>query len=306
MALWSYDFSGLSVSSDLLLPEWADFAVAPSPARPDLAIRLHPAFEETPHADWQTTSITPDEYRFFIPEVAAYRVHRLGGIEITPEPGADLRSVRAFLLGSALGAFYHLRGLPALHASAVQMGNSAVAFCGESGAGKSTLAALLNARGHTLVGDDLCRIGFSEGGRPFVHRSASRLKLWRESLAMLGREGEPFERDHARMEKFHVPSAGTSQNGRLPLSALYLPVWGGLALTRLSGLPALRRLVGAATYRGDLLEPMGRLGGYWSGCVELLQHVPLWEFSRPKDADQAEAGIAFLEAQVLENTRREA
>ena len=306
MAPWGYDFSGLSVSSDLLLPEWADFAAASVPALPDLMIRVHPAREVPSEAKRLESHATPDEYRFFIPEVAAYRVRRLGGIEITPEPVADPRPVRAFLLGSALGAFYHLRGLPALHASAVQVGDSAIAFCGESGAGKSTLAAWLNARGHALVSDDLCRIGISEGGRPFVYRSTSRLKLWRESLTMLGREDETLERDHARMDKFHVPPAGDGSRDRLPLAAIYLPVWGGLALTRLSGLTALRRLVGAGTYRGDLLEPMGRLGGYWAGCVELLQHVRLWEFSRPRDVSQVEAGIALLEAQALENARREA
>ena len=306
MTQWGYNFSGLSVASDLPLPEWMDFAAASVPARPDLTIRVHPVREGPSEAWPQASHVTPDEYRFFIPEVAAYHVRRLGSIEITPVSGADLRPVRAFLLGSALGAFYHLHGLTALHASAVQVGDSAIAFCGESGAGKSTLAAWLNARGHALVSDDLCRVEFTEGGRPSIYRSASRLKLWRESLAMLGREGETLERDHARMDKFHVPPAGDGSRDRLPLSALYLPVWGDLALTRLSGLTALRRLVGAGTYRGDLLEPMGRLGGYWAGCVELLQHVPLWEFSRPRDVSQAEADIAFLEAQALENARREA
>ena len=96
------------------------------------------------------------------------------------------------------------------------------------------------------------------------------------------------------MEKFHVPLPQNGARDPIPLSAIYLPVWGDLKLTRLTGLAALRRLIGAATYRGELLEPMGRLGGYWQQCAELLQRVPVWELARPRDPARVAESVACV------------
>lgn len=291
MTHWHYAHSGLLIASNRPLPEWAVFETTPC-ADADLTIRFYDVPGE---AETLTARVTPDECDFFVPEVGHYRVRRSGAIDVWPIPGADRRAVRAFVFGSAFGAFCHLRGLLVLHASVVQVGDAAAAFCGESGAGKSTLAAWLTAQGHSLVSDDLCRVDFPANGPPMAHRSATRLKLWQDALAALNWPSGGLDRDHARMDKFHLPLNNDSTPDLLPLSAIYLPVWGDkLQLTRLSGLTALRRLIGAATYRGDLLEPMGHLGGYWNQCAELLRRVPVWELARPRDSAKLSNSIALV------------
>jgi len=299
MECWHYAYSGLSVVSNLHLPEWEAFQSAQAPVLPDLTIHFQPSQGETRET---LSTISAEECQFFISDVGHYKVRASGEIAIREEPGADIRAVRAFLLGSALGAFYHLRGLLAFHASVVQVGDAAIAFCGESGAGKSTLAAWMNTLGHPLVSDDLCRIEFSEAASVSVYRSATRLKLWQDTLDILKWGEAPRDRDHARMAKFHVPVTSDSLPPFLPLQAIYLLVWGDLGLTRLTGLAALRRLIGAATYRGELLEPMERLGGYWSQCAELVQRVPVWEFSRPKNAALLTESMAFLTSHIIDKT----
>ena len=294
MPHWFYKHSGLEIISDLYLPEWTGFEQPQRPAHPDLTIRFHVVPLAERAAETTESSVGVDKYRFFAPEAGHYRVRLPGEIDIWADPGAEMSKIRAFLLGSALGAFYHLRGLLTLHASVVQVGDAAIAFCGESGAGKSTLAAWMSAQGHTLVSDDLCRVEIPQSGSVSVYPSASRLKLWRDALLTLGWDEDGLDRDHARMEKFHVPLAQDGARDPLPLSAIYLPVWGDFNLTRLTGLTALRRLIGAGAYRGELLEPIGALGGYWLQCAELLQRVPVWELSRPRDPARIAESVAAV------------
>lgn len=81
-------------------------------------------------------------------------------------PGAEIgRNVRLYLLGSALGAILHQRGLLPLHACVLDFGGKAVAFLGHSGAGKSTLAAWLAERGGRLLSDDVCVVRQEVEGR---------------------------------------------------------------------------------------------------------------------------------------------
>ena len=128
-----------------------------------------------------------------IPDVARYRIE--GGTEIVVDahPSAPDRNIRLYLLGLAFGALLHQRGLLPLHANAVEVDGKAVAFMGESGAGKSTLAAWFHDRGHRIVADDVCVVGFSKGGQAFAHPGLPRLRLWDEALEASGRSAADFQ-----------------------------------------------------------------------------------------------------------------
>ncbi|HKA54196.1 MAG TPA: hypothetical protein VKJ47_11090 [Candidatus Binatia bacterium] len=227
--------------------------------------------------------IDTDHYRFAVPDVSRYLVRQGREILVVPAPGAGAREVRLFLLGSAWGALCYQRGLFPLHASMVRVGSGVVAFCGAPGAGKSTLAAWLASRGYRLVIDDLCRVDLSVPEPPRVWPSVPRLKLWRAALSALGWSSEQLERDYFRADKFHLPWPEASLRQVLPLRAIYLLEWGDTGLVRLTSTAALRRFIGSATYRGDLLEPMGRLAEHWGRCAELLRQVPVFELRRPRD-----------------------
>jgi Coenzyme PQQ synthesis protein D (PqqD) len=236
----------------------------------------------------RTPSITADEFRFHIPEAGDYYVHHGREIVVTPAPDAGMREVRLFLLGTAWGALCYQRGVLVLHSSVVQTGDGAIAFCGGTGSGKSSAAAWLVARGFRLVGDDLCRFDVA-AGEARVYPAPPRLKLWREALGEMGWSADGLERDHFRLDKFHLPVRGseasrftTRDASLLPLQAIYLLEWGETGLTRLTGVTGLRRLVESATYRGELLEPMGRLGEHWERCAEIARHVPIFQFERPR------------------------
>ena len=76
-------------------------------------------------------------------------------------------------------AWLRLRGVPALHASAVAVGGAALAVVGSAGAGKSTTAAARAARGHAVVADDVLalRALLGRDGPPIVAKIETRAAM---------------------------------------------------------------------------------------------------------------------------------
>jgi len=99
-----------------------------------------------------------------------------GAIVARPIPGRGEAMVPVLLSGHVLAVVLGLRGAAVLHASALELDGTAVAFCGPSGAGKSTAAALLCGAGARLVTDDAARVEEREGA-VLVHRGPAELRL---------------------------------------------------------------------------------------------------------------------------------
>ena len=78
-------------------------------------------------------------------------------------------ALELWLLGTVLAFWLEWRGVPALHASAVALGDGAVGFLASKQGGKTTLAMSLLQQWHPLLTDDLLPLGV-EGdairGRP--------------------------------------------------------------------------------------------------------------------------------------------
>ena len=290
---WIYQYGGLRVVSELHLPEWEPFVVAPWPgvaaALPDVRI----VFGQLDHAGPEPL-ISQTEYAFRVPGVGAFQIRNGCEIVVSPEDSVRKRKLRPWVLGSGWGALCYQRGGLVAHASAVQVGEAAVLFCARSGGGKSTLAAKLGTRGYALVSDDLCRIEIPAQGAPTVYPAAPRLKLWQDALSNLGLNTERMEPDHLREGKFHLSAVACGLVNRLPLGAIYLLEWGEPGIRRLSGLTAFRHFLAAGTWRPKLLEAMGLISGHAQRCMDVVQRVPVWEFKRPRDLPATEESVTRL------------
>jgi hypothetical protein len=66
-----------------------------------------------------------------------------------------LEDTATYLLGPVMGFVLLLRGLVCLHASAIAIGNDAIALVGPAGCGKSTTAAALSNRGYSILAEDV-------------------------------------------------------------------------------------------------------------------------------------------------------
>jgi hypothetical protein len=130
--------------------------------------------------------------------------------------------VAALLAGPILGRALRLRGIPCLHATALDAGGRAVALLGPSRAGKSTLAAALVRAGCRLLGDDMAALSPADGGF-LVHPGQSRLRLWADAAACLSPGAAPARvwPGIGELEKFVLP-LGSADARPLPLAAVYV------------------------------------------------------------------------------------
>jgi len=106
---------------------------------------------------------------------------------------ASLENTIAYLLGPVLGLLLRLRGVTCLHASAVALEDSSVAFVGVPRAGKSTTAAAFAQQGFGVLSDDIVALAESAGAFQ-VLPGCPYLRLWPESVKMFHDSPETLPR----------------------------------------------------------------------------------------------------------------
>lgn len=279
---WRYRYAGVDIASSLELPEWATFAAAPTAHAPDVVIRHRDPIPSTDCAAYALAA-DKDALTFSLPKIGRYWIHRGCEIGLTPCGAVAASDLRLFLLGSAWGALSYQRSWFPLHASVVQIGDGAVAFCAPAGGGKSSLAAWLVKQGYPLFSDDLCRLDVTGDQLPRVWRAAPRLKLWQDALLALNWQDQPLTRDQLRLDKFHLAYAAENSVETLPLRALYVLNWGELSVQRLTGLHAVQSVIEAATYRPEFVEVLGQTALYWECVIKLAGQIPIFRLQRPRD-----------------------
>ena len=292
----SFDYSvfGLHVRSDLQLPELLE---AKASTAPQVTVRTGRVAAGPP-------GLNPVEGGLLlaVPEVGRYLISDGAEIVVEAEPGVPAANVRLFLLGSAMGALLHQRGLLPLHANAVEVEGRAFAFMGESGAGKSTLAAWFHDRGFRIVADDVCVVGFDDSGKAQVRPGISRLRLWREALDATGRDVAAYQRsffgDDAP-DKYDVPLAGQcATDAAMPLAAVYLLERSEtLSIEPLAGVAAAEAVF-ANTYRGSFVPMAGSSQDHWSACVQLVRSTPIFRAGRRWGLDDLTGQFELLLEQM--------
>lgn len=287
-----YALYGLKIDSELDLP-----ALPIVGARADASIR----FGEVP----PVPSSPPGYYvengdaTLTIPGVGRYAIRGGREIVVASAPGAAERDVRLYLLGSALGALLHQRGVLPLHANAVALDGSAVAFMGRSGSGKSTLAAWFQTRGHSILSDDVCAVGVDPGGAPVAHSGILRVRLWRDAIERMGASPERYERSYEGYDKFDLPVM-PSPLCPLPLRAIYV-------LRRAETEPRIARLIGARavaalvenTYRGGFVHMAGLARVHLGLCVALARCIPVYLAERAWGLDRFDEEAEVLRDHAL-------
>jgi hypothetical protein len=255
-----------------------------------------------PQEEW-LASCGADVVQIEVKDVGRFRVGGGREIVIDPVPGVSERNLRIFLLGSAMGALLHQRGLLALHANAVVIDGCAIAFIGRSGAGKSTLAAWFQDRGHPMLADDVCAVRDPQSAAPVVVPGVPRLRLWKDALDRTGRSSSDFDRSFDGFDKFDVPA---SESGRTAPAALAACYWldepdgpTPLQIERVTGAKAVEILI-ANTYRGAIVPLLGKTAPHLRSCLNLARLVPMHRIARHKDHAQFDAVAAELESHVRE------
>jgi hypothetical protein len=171
-----------------------------------------------------------------------------------PWPGVDPGVLSVLVPGSVMATRLILDGRLVLHASAFQVGDSALAVVGGSGMGKSTLGALAVLAGYGLVSDDVLRVDCDDRAvRVWPGAAESRLRpSARAVVPQFAAAGTVRETADGRTAVAHAPVRegewGLGVVGPLPLRCCVVPFPSRnttqVEVRRLGPFDALRRLSG--------------------------------------------------------------
>jgi hypothetical protein len=174
-----YRAFGLSFYSDVIISQLlADHG--PIDARIELG--KTPKTLPNPIFETKWCQVSDTECLIHIDGVANYHVAAGQRITVEPQPDVEAHMVHLWLLGSAMSALLHQRGILPLHASAVEVANNGILICGASGSGKSTMAAGFLRRGYRLISDDVSALGLDDDGKVVVYPAYPQQKLWQDTL----------------------------------------------------------------------------------------------------------------------------
>ena len=291
----TYRAAGLLLSSEIELPGLIPAGAQGLPV--DVTVRLGPvpASLDGDQPVGPTCRIAGDRFLLRVPGVARFLITAGRDIQIEPEGDTPSHEIAIFVTGTVIGILLHMRGQIVLHASAVLIGDRAVLFCGASGAGKSTLAAAINKRGYPIISDDVCAIGFAEGGRPHVLPDGRNHKLWADAVEHLGMQpGDPVR---AQLKKYYVEASSTI-NETVAVGAIYElfetrpPRETGIGTPDVANTALMIR---RNAYRPFLVRRMKQQAHYFEAASRLASAVGIYSLTRPLDFKQLDTVINGLE-----------
>jgi hypothetical protein len=174
-----------------------------------------------------------------------------------------LEDASSYLVGPVLGLVLRLRGIFPLHASAVSIGDHAIALMGPAGAGKSTTAAGFARCGYRVISDDVVALS-QQDTRFVIPAGYPRVNLWAESVQALFGADVNLPLISPAWDKHFMPLDRDRQfeTRSLPLGAIYIlhRRERGLAkpiVEEMSAREAFFALLGN-TYMNHLLDPTMR------------------------------------------------
>jgi hypothetical protein len=200
---------------------------------------------------------------------------------------STLEDTATYLLGPILGFVLRLRGVACLHASAVAIGDRAIALLGPPSAGKSTLAAVFSGMGHPVLADDIVALA-ERDEILWVQPAYPQLRLWPESVALLYGAADALPRLTPTWDKRALDLTRNGcrfQEQPLPLAAIYVLAERSPDVEpRIEGLKGRESLLTllANTYVGYLLDAAMR-GQEFESLGRLVSRVPIRRVVRSAD-----------------------
>ena len=231
-----------------------------------------------------------EQFGFFYGDGARFAIGRTGREVWADWPeNYSLEDACTYLLGPVMGFVLRLRGIMCLHASAVAVGDKAIAFVGLPGAGKSTTAAAFASADFPVLSDDV--VALADDGVQFcVQPGYPRLNLWPDSVCTLFGSEDALPRITPSWEKRYLQ---LDQNGHhfasspLPLGAIFILDSRDSSLTApmIEGVPvneAFMALV-ANTYVNYLLD-QGMRRREFDVLGRLVSEIPIRRVRPPAES----------------------
>ena len=278
LIVYSYKAYELIIHSEFPIPEFIPYPADVA----DVTLRFGEVPERLEAVEGRGVLYQANNLQFLLKldDVAHYLVQN--GNEIIVSLRGAQSDLRVFLLGSALGALLHQRGLLVLHAAALYTPAGAVLFCGVSGAGKSTLLNEFLRRGYPMLVDDVCGVVLADD-QPLVLPGYPRTRLWLDSAKKLEQSVQGLERTRPSLEKYERQVPDQYWAEPTPLHKIYLLTSHNQETIEVEAIPRLRGfgVVTHNTYRYQFLEGLAMKAPHFTLVAAVAQRVSVSRVNRP-------------------------
>lgn len=300
--MFYYTAHGLTIQSCMEIP---GLKVIKDTKNTDVVVEAGSVADLVEKEDGRRTVVNKgDEILIHWREWATITIRNGKKIVVDPVEGVDDRIVKLLVAGSGLGVLLHQRKRVTLHASAVAIGDGAVAFVGEKGMGKSTTATAFMKEGYPVLTDDVLAIDTSTAF-PQVTPGGRHFKLWPDAAAAT------LDSDAENLSALYpgYPKKGYSAPGgpasSFPLKCIYLL---GYDDENEEGLPRVDvpsptnayMQVTLNSYALRFLKKTGIDKWYFDSVAEIVKSVPVRILVREYSTKKIKDTIEFVEKDVRE------
>lgn len=213
-----YNFFGISISSEVPLT-----VIGKREYRSNNKGDVHISVGEIPSIIKKESISEPGYYAegdticYAVPEVGWFKIECGEKIVVNSLRKVESSVVELYLVGICMATVLRQRKYIVLHGSCVHVKGKTIMFAGKQGSGKSTLAAASTKCGAKIVSDDICPVRITPSGAVKVFPGHSQVKLWPESIDMLGYEKGESYKLHSDVEKRYVLVDENISSGPLTL-----------------------------------------------------------------------------------------
>jgi hypothetical protein len=286
----TYTAYNLGIHSEIGLPE-----LPPSHREADIVIRYGSAKIEAENYGEHQDAIFAT-----VDQVGAFFIRQGCEVVIDPVAAADAAHLRTMLLGPVFAILLRQRGLLVLHASAVKIGDQAVAFMGGSGWGKSTLVTAFHHRGATVLTDDVLALDLNYD-HPLVLPAYPHFKLCPDAAESFGNQAvlAPIFSGAGKLA-YHFTEG--FQQTPLPLDRIYILGKGDRhAIVPIAPQMVFMELVQHTRAMIHLTEE-AFLTSHFQLCTQLLNTTPFSRFIRKPALADLPILMDLIEADVAQTS----
>ncbi len=288
---------GLQFQSELPLPE-----LPPGAGNPDIFVRYRIVSELVQMGEHGEVTIdaSPGYFKYTVSGQVSFIVTdgREVNIEALPESPEEL--VRAYFLGSIVGALLYQRHVLALHASCINTPQGAVLFAGHSGYGKSTLAAALMNRGYQMLSDDITVIKFDEADVPIAQPGIPSSRLWFDAIQKLDYPLAGGQRSRVSLEKHILPALSFCTEPQ-PVHAICFITpeqINAIEFEWINGADRIGYIVNG-TYLPSYIAALGTCETHFDQAVTTAQRVKFGRIKRPTQLFLLDELVDCIESEIL-------
>ena len=225
-------------------------------------------------------------------------------ILIEPDPDASMEMLQAIILGPAMSVVLRQRGRLVLHASAVVIEHTAIAFLGGSGWGKSTLANAFHSNGHALLTDDVLAVN-SQSIPPLVYPAFPQQRLWSTAVTALGHQVSDLSPLHDKTLKLAYECDLDFCQTPTPLHRIYVLSKGSEhSIVPLSPQEAFSEIARHTRELSTLKAPEF-VSRHLRQCTQLLNTTPVFRFTRKPSLEALPELVTMIKTHLQNSSRDE-